>query len=274
MRATAMSKRILVLLLFPLIASASESGIHLDAMEPDLHNQDSLQRGAKTYLNYCMGCHSLQYQRYLRTATDLGIPQDLMLEHLIFDPNVRIGDLMENSITVENAKTWFGAAPPDLTLYVPLKGGPSYLYTYLRGFYEDTSRPFGVNNLLFENVGMPHVLVELQGLQRKVCKQIPVLAANGDEMRDPLTSEYITEEKCGDELVERGYSPLELVPGTGTLTADEYDQVVYDLSNFLYYMGEPIRLERESIGVYVLLFLAFFFVFAYLLGREYTKEFH
>lgn len=265
---------ILVLLLLPLIASASESGIHLDVMEPDLHDQASLQRGAKTYLNYCMGCHSLKYQRYLRTATDLGIPQELMLEHLIFDPGVRIGDLMENSITDENAKVWFGAAPPDLTLYVPLKGGPDYIYTYLRGFYEDESRPFGVNNLLFENVGMPHVLVGLQGLQRKVCKQIPMLAANGGEVRDPLTSEYVTEEKCGSELMERGYSPLELVPGTGTLTAEEYDKVVYDLSNFLYYMGEPIRLERERIGVYVLLFLAFFFVFAYLLGREYTKEFH
>jgi len=274
MRATAVTELILALLLLPVIALAADSEIHLDEMEPDLHDQASLQRGAKTYLNYCMGCHSLKYQRYLRTATDLGIPEDLMLEHLIFDPNVRIGDLMENTITIENAKTWFGAQPPDLTLYVPLKGGPEYVYTYLRAFYEDTSRPFGVNNLVFENVGMPHVLVGLQGTQRKVCKQIPLLAANGGEMRDPLTSEYVTEEKCGTELLERGYNPLELVPGTGKLTAEEYDQVIYDLSNFLYYLGEPIRLERERIGVYVLLFLAFFYIFAYLLGREYTKEFH
>ncbi len=269
-----MKKLLLLSLFLPLASIASEAGLHLDEMDPDLHDQASLQRGAKTYMNYCMGCHSLKYQRYLRTATDLGIPEPLMLEHLIFDPNVRIGDLMENSITEENAKVWFGAAPPDLTLYTRLKGGPSYLYTYLRSFYEDKSRPFGVNNLLFENVGMPHVLAGLQGVQRKVCKQIPKLAANGGEMRDPLTSEYVTEEKCGQELVERGYSPLELVPGTGSLSAEEYDQVAYDLSNFLFYIGEPIRLERERIGVYVLLFLAFFFVFTYLLGREYVKEIH
>lgn len=243
-------KQILILLLLPLIASASDSGFHLDAMEPDLRNQASLQSGARTYLNYCMGCHSLKYQRYLRTATDLGIPQDLMLEHLIFDPNVRIGDLMENSMSVENAKIWFGAAPPDLTLYTQLKGGPEYLYTYLRGFYEDKSRPFGVNNLVFENVGMPHVLVGLQGMQVRTC--------TGDA----------AEEKCGND------SQMELVPGTGTLTPEEYDKVVYDLTNFLYYMAEPVRLQRESIGIYVLLFLAVFFVFTFLLGREYTRDIH
>ncbi len=261
-------------LFLPLTACASEAGYPLDEMIPDLRDQASLQRGARNYLNYCMGCHSLMYQRYLRTATDLGIPEEMMREHLIFDSNVRIGDLMENSISIDAAKNWFGAAPPDLTLYSQLKGGPSYLYTYLRSFYEDKNRPFGVNNLLFENVGMPHVLVELQGLQRNVCKQIPKLAKNGGEIKDPLTNEYITEEMCGHELVERGYSPLELVEGSGTLTPEEYDQFAYDISNFLYYMAEPIRLERERIGVYVLLFLAFFFVFAYLLGREYTKEFH
>ncbi|MFP6806878.1 MAG: cytochrome c1 [Pseudomonadales bacterium] len=263
-----------LLILLPLIASASDAGFHLDEMDPDLHDQASLQRGAKTYLNYCMGCHSLKYQRYLRTATDLGIPTELMKEHLMFDPNVRIGDLMENSITEENAKIWFGAAPPDLTLYTKLKGGPAYLYTYLRSFYEDKSRPYGVNNLLFENVGMPHVLVGLQGIQRKTCKQIPQLADNGGESRDELTHEFITEKKCNQELIDRGYSPLELVEGSGSLTPDEYDQVVYDLTNFLFYMGEPIKLERERIGVYVLLFLAFFFVFTYLLGREYAKEIH
>ncbi len=261
-------------LLLPGMAAASEAGFPLAEMEPDIHDQASLQRGARTYLNYCMGCHSLKYQRYLRTATDLGIPEDLMLEHMIFDENVRIGDLMENSITVENAKIWFGAAPPDLTLYTQLKGGPQYLYTYLQSFYEDKSRPFGVNNMLFENVGMPHVMADLQGQQRKVCKQIPEVAENGGEMMDPLTGEYITEEICGDELIHRGYSPLELVEGSGSLTPEEYDQVIYDLSNFLYYVGEPSRLERERIGVYVLMFLAFFFIFAYLLGREYSKEFH
>jgi cytochrome c1 len=121
---------------------------------------------------------------------------------------------------------------------------------------------------------MPHPLLELQGLQRKVCKQIPQIDDSGREMRDPLTGEDIVEEKCGDELLERGYSPLEIVEDTGSLSTEEYDQVIYDLTNFLYYTSDPSRVDRERIGVYVLLFLAFFFVFTYLLGKEYTKEFH
>lgn len=261
-------------LLLPGLVFGAEATYPLDDMEPDIADTHSLQRGARTFMNYCMGCHSLQYQRYERTADDLGIPHDLMMEHLVFEPSARIGDLMENNLSEEDAKAWFGAAPPDLTLYTSLKGGPEYLYTYMRVFYEDRSRPFGMNNLLFENVGMPHPLLELQGLQKKVCKQIPRLAANGGEMRDPLSGEPITEEKCGQDLIDRGYSPLELVEGSGSLTPEAYDQMMYDLVNFLYYISEPSRAERERMGVYVLLFLAFFFVFAYLLGREYTKEFH
>jgi len=254
------------LLLWPLATNAaSEAGFPLYDMTPNLADQGSLQRGAQTYMNYCLGCHSLKYQRYKRTAEDIGVPEALMLQHLVFDPNTKIGSLIENSISRDNAKTWFGAVPPDLTLYTQLKGGPEYLYTYLLTFYEDPSRPLGANNLVYENVGMPHALVELQGVQQKVCKQIPKLAANGG---------YITEEVCGMDLVARGYSPLALVESTGRLSAEEYEQVVYDLTNFLYYVGDPTRMERERTGVYVLIFLAFFFVPAYLLAREYKKEFH
>ena len=110
-----MKKICLIILLFPVFAFASSDGFQLDEMHPDLDDKASLQRGAQTYLNYCIGCHSLQYQRYIRTAEDLEIPHELMLEHLVFDPDVRIGDLMENSITTENAKVWFGAPPPDPT---------------------------------------------------------------------------------------------------------------------------------------------------------------
>lgn len=255
-------------------AGAASSTYPLDHMEPDLNDKASLQRGLQTYMNYCFGCHSLQYQRYKRTAEDLGIPEDLMLEKVVFDPDVRIGALMDNSMSEEDAKNWFGAPPPDLTLHTQLKGGPSWFYTYMRTFYLDESRPFGFNNLVFENVGMPHVLAGMQGVQRKVCKDIPKLADNGGEMRDPLTNEYITEEKCGQELMDRGYSPLELVEGSGELTPEQYDQVIYDLANFLYYTSEPSRQDRERIGVYVLLFLAFFYVFTWLLGREYEKEYH
>ncbi len=267
----------LVLLTFlsPFVFGAGgDTPIALDKMEPNLEDRASLQRGARTYINYCMGCHSLGYQRYQRTANDLGVPEELMMEHMVFDPSAQIGSLMNNAMSVSNAKQWFGSVPPDLTMYTMLKGGPDYLYTYMRVFYQDDTRPLGVNNLLYENVGMPHALVELQGLQRKVCKQIPRLADNGGEMREPLTGAPITSEKCGEDLLSRGYSPLELIEGSGSLTPKEYDEVVYDLSNFLYYTADPSRLERERIGVYVLLFLAFFFVFTWLLGREYTKEYH
>lgn len=264
----------MLLLLVPGLALAAESNYPLDEMIPDLDNKASLQKGAATYMNYCMGCHSLKYQRYKMTAEHLGIPEELMLEHLVFDPDTRIGNLMENSLNPENAKDWFGLEPPDLTLQTKLRGGPSWLYTYLRTFYLDDTRPFGVNNLVFENVGMPHALVELQGKQRIVCKQIPQLSDNGGEKRDPLTNEPVTEEKCGTELIERGYSPLELVEGSGKLTPADYDAVVYDLTNFLYYTGDPTAQERERIGVYVLLFLAVFFVFSLLLHNEYWRNIH
>ena len=266
---------IALLLLVPGIGFAASSGIPLHDMEPDLDDKASLQRGAQTYMNYCMGCHSLKYQRYQRTADDLGIPHNLMMEYLVFDPDASIGALMDNTLSADKAKQWFGAVPPDLTLYTALRGGPEYFYTYMRTFYEDPSRPFGMNNLLYENVGMPHVLLGLQGLQRKGCMQIPALAANGGEMRDPLTGASITEEVCDhQEIISRGYNPLQLVEGTGELTPEEYDEVIYDLANFLYYTADPSRQERERIGVFVLLFLAFFYVFTQLLGREYTKEFH
>ena len=242
----------------------------LDHITPNLNDKASLQRGVKTYMNYCMGCHSLKYQRYVRTARDLDIPDALMLEHLAFDPDTKIGDLMESSISTENARFWFGAPPPDLTLVSNLKGGPDWIYTYLRTFYVDASRPFGMNNLVFENVAMPHVLAGLQGLQmRPDCIQVSQIASQDEAHQQPMT-----EEKCGHEVIEAGAYPLVAVPGTGSLTTEEYDQVIYDLANFMYYVGEPARIERTRIGVYVLLFLAFFYIFTWLLGREYHKAFH
>jgi len=265
----------LILLISPLIGFAAESTYPLDQIKPDLGDKASLQRGLQTYMNYCMGCHSLQYQRYKRTAEDLEIPEDLMLEHIVFDPASQIGSLMTNTMTSDHGKEFFGAAPPDLTLHSNLKGGPDWIYTYLRTFYVDDARPLGVNNLVFENVGMPHVLAGLQGTQiRPECMQLPQKASNGGVMRDALTDEVMTTEMCGQEIVEAGYYPLELVEGTGSMTPDAYDQMIYDLANFMYYVGEPARIDRTRIGVYVLLFLAFFYVFAWLLGREYHKEFH
>ncbi len=253
---------ILVLAFLPLKAvGAGGPAVPLDKMNPDLADQSSLQSGAQTYMNYCFACHSLQYSRYERVADDLGIPHDLMEQHLKFDPGVKIGELMENAMDDADAKRWFGVTPPDLTLVARARG-TDWLYTYLRTFYADPSRPYGVNNKVFPDVGMPHALLELQGLQE--CSMGPVAAANGGVKRDPLTGEDILAEPCGQFTLAQ----------EGTQTAEEFDKTIYNLVNFLAYVGEPAALKRERIGYYVLLFIALFFVFAWLLNREYWKDVH
>ncbi len=159
-----MKKWIVVLFaLLPSLALAAGGNVNLDKANNDLTDKASLQNGAKLFMNYCFACHSTQYQRYERVANDLGIPVELAKENLVFDPNAKIGDLMVNSMPQKQAAAWFGAAPPDLTLVARVRG-VDWLYTYLRTFYVDPSRPFGVNNTTFPNVGMPHVLEELQGI--------------------------------------------------------------------------------------------------------------
>ena len=190
---------ILALTILPLRAVGAESAFNCgsmpcDEISVDPHNKASLQNGARLYMNYCMGCHSLQYSRYNRVAQDLGIPEDLFQANLMFDPSEKIGALMDNAMDEGNAKVWFGATPPDLTL-VSRARQPEWLYTYLRTFYRDDSRPYGVNNKVFKDVGMPHVLLELQGMQE--CAMGPVTAANGGVKRDPLTGEDILEDPCG-----------------------------------------------------------------------------
>ncbi|MFC3153555.1 cytochrome c1 [Litoribrevibacter euphylliae] len=239
----------------PLTAVAAGSGYPLDDMNANVSNKASLQRGAQTFMNYCMGCHAMQYSRYERVADDLHIPHELMVENLIFDDS-KIGQLMHNSMTVDSAKRWFGAAPPDLTLVARVRG-EDWLYTYLRTFYEDPTRPLGVNNEVFPNVGMPHVLMELQGLQKKGCAQVPVDI-------DVLTGQDITEERC-DVLY---------LAEEGTQSPAEYEETVYDLVNFLVYTAEPMQEERVRIGIIVMLFLVVLFICAYLLNREYWKDIH
>ena len=237
----ALSKAGAVLMLIPGLVLASDAGWPLATMDPDLKNLPSLQNGFKIYANYCIGCHSLKYQRYERTADDLGIPHEIALENLVFTGQ-KIGELMTTSMDPDLAKNWFGAPPPDLTMAARVRGTDS-LYSYLKTFYIDDSRPFGVNNMVFENVGMPNVLMSLQGVQTADC------------------GEHGAGESC-----------LVVQEGTGRMSADEFDQAVYDVVNFLYYTGDPSRLERHRIGVFVLLFLVILYVFTYLLGREYQKE--
>jgi ubiquinol-cytochrome c reductase cytochrome b subunit len=256
-----------VLTILPLKAVGAESAhdcgaIPCDEFEADPTDKASLQRGAKYYMNYCMGCHSLQYARYNRVAEDLGIPEDLMMANLVFDSNAKFGDLMENAMDEGLAKKWFGATPPDLTLVTRARKHPKWLYTYLRNFYQDESRPYGVNNRVFKDVGMPHVLLELQGMQE--CAMGPATAANGGVKRDPLTGEDILEEPCGQfNIVQEG-----------SMSTEEFDAAMYDLTNFLAYMAEPIVTDRKRIGTFTLLFIVLFTVFAWLLNREYWKDVH
>lgn len=234
----------------------AESAWPLEAMTPDLTDKPSLQRGWRLYANYCLGCHSLKFQRYERTADDLGAPHDVVMENLVFTGQ-KIGGLMATAMPEEQAKGWFGAAPPDLTMVARVRG-VDWLLTYLKAFYLDPTRPFGVNNKVYENVGMPHVMMELQGTQREVCKGYePIDIVHGKALIGvPRTPQCL----------------LEVDAGTGAYGEAEFDAAMHDLVNFLHYVGEPTRLERERIGVYVLAFLAVLFVFAFLLNREYWKD--
>jgi len=237
---------LIALVFIPLRVMAAEAeNLPLEHVETDFDDKDSLQRGWKYYMNYCVGCHSLQYARYERTANDLEVPTDQVLENLIFGDEA-IGDLIENSMSIDDAKVWFGAPPPDLSLIGRVRS-PDWLYTYLKSFYNDNSRPFGTNNTIFANVGMPNVLHELQGDVE--C-----------EMHD---------DGHGGEACE-----LHHVDGTGSLSEQEFDQVVTDMVNFLYYVGEPIRERRKEIGFWVLAFLAVLYVFMWATAREFSKDYH
>jgi ubiquinol-cytochrome c reductase cytochrome c1 subunit len=217
-------------------ALASSSGVHLDHANNDLSDKESLKKGFKTYINYCLGCHQLQYQRYNRTFKDLGIEDADGIENYMYTGE-KPGDHITNTMPKKEAAKWFGNAPPDLTLEARLRS-PDWIYTYLRSFYMDSERPFGVNNTVFKDVGMPHVLQGLQGVS-SIDEHGKVSPAMG-----------------------------------GSLTTEEYDVVVRDLTNFLEYVGEPSKLERKSMGVKVLIFLFIFFIVAYFLKKEYWKDIH
>ena len=250
-----MKKHILILLLavFPATLFASSS-VHLDTAPIDIYDKDSIKRGAKSFADYCFSCHSAKFMRFNRIAKDTGMSEAEVRDMMIFTRNnkgkaTKIGDLMTVSMTEDYAKSTFGTAVPDLTLTARSRGA-DWLYTYLRTFYADAYRPTGMNNIAFPDVGMPHVLWELQGIQKPV---------------------YVTEDHDGVE-VERieGFETVQ----AGSMTTEEYDAFVADLVNFMVYVAEPVQTERRDLGVYVLIFLAIFFVFAYLLKKEYWKDVH
>ena len=235
------------LLLAPTALLAAGGGPALQHADVDLRDQASLQRGAKYFMNYCTGCHSLKYMRYNRLAQDLGIDEITLRQNLIFG-DAKPGDLINKSMTDEDALKWFGVVPPDLTLVTRWRS-PDWVYTYLKSFYLDSTRPYGVNNVLFPLVGMPHVLGDLQGRQQAV-------------MEPP--------HEPGAEPTVKGVKLVE----EGDLSPKEYDAMVRDITNFLTYAGEPFQVERERLGRYVLLFLGFLFILAYLLKKEFWKDVH
>lgn len=243
-------KRIIfaVLALLPGLVLAAGGGFPLDKAEYDLSDKASLQRGAATFMNYCAGCHSTQYQRYNRVAADIGIPEELMRENLVFT-GAKIGDLMKSAMSEKDAARWFGAPPPDLTLVARVRGA-DWIYTYLRSFYVDETRPFGVNNAVFPSVGMPHVLEPLQGTPRA---EFETHTLDGVEMQQVVSIKS---------------------DGNGEMNNEEYDQTALDLVNFLVYSAEPVQQERERMGFWVLGFIAIFFIFTVLLKKEFWRDVH
>jgi len=241
-----MKKLILAFLLavVPALSMASGGGVHLDDANVDVTDTESLQRGAKYFVNYCMGCHSAKYQRYNRMGRDLGLTEDEVKQNLMFNTE-NIGDTMTIAMKPADAEKWFGVIPPDLSVTARSRG-VDWIYTYLRSFYVDESRPFGVNNLVFPDVGMPHVMWQMQGLQKAVYKEVD-----------------------GRKVVEK----LEIAE-PGTMNAEEFDGAMRDLTAFLSYVGEPIQAERRALGKWVLLFIAVFFILSYLLKKEYWKDIH
>ncbi|NLC20825.1 MAG: cytochrome c1 [Halomonadaceae bacterium] len=253
-----MKKQLFALLfaLVPFTAFAAPAADVPFSMTPDLRDEASLQRGMQLYVNYCMGCHSLEHQRFARAAEDIGMPQDLVEENLIFSSSQAYNDQMHNAMQRDDAANWFGAPAPDLTLHGRLRGA-DWIYSYLLTFYRDPSRPNGVNNEVFDMVAMPNVLEPLQGVQEKVCAESD-RPTEGAEL-DPLTGKY---QSC--DVLQ--------VTQPGSMEPAEFEEAVYDLTNFLAYVGEPSRLQAQVLGPKVLIFIFIFGVLAYLLKREYWRD--
>ncbi len=247
---------VLLMALLPALSFADEHGAGLESVDIDVSDKSALQDGARTFVDYCMGCHSAKFQRYERVADDLGISHERMLEKLA-PAGAKIGDHMTIGMQPTDAKTWFGAAPPDLTLVARVRG-TDWLYGYLRSFYEDPTRPWGVNNTVFPNVAMPNVLEGLQGRQRLGCKEVQRVEDGGKHTDTPLSHQA-----C-DQLI--------IVPNTGTLTNAQFNERVKSLVTFLAYSANPDKLQHRRIGTYVLLYLAVLFILAWLLKREFWKD--
>ncbi|HCY15798.1 MAG: cytochrome C [Curvibacter sp. GWA2_64_110] len=232
-------------------ATASTGGMAWDKAPVNTSDTASLQNGAKLFVNYCLSCHSAAFMRFNRLQ-DIGFTNEQIKDNLLFTTD-KVGETMKSAIDPKQAKAWFGANPPDLTLVARSRAGhggtgADYLYTFLRTFYVDDTKATGWNNMVFPNVGMPHVLWELQGKRRPI---------------------YETQEEHGHEVhVFKGWE--QVTPGA--MTPLQYDQAVGDLVNFLQWMGEPAQNTRVRVGVWVLLFLLMFTVITWRLNAAYWKD--
>jgi ubiquinol-cytochrome c reductase cytochrome c1 subunit len=241
-------------MVMPVAANAAGGGAKLLDAPIDLSDKESLRRGAKAFADYCYSCHAASFMRFNRIAKDLEMSEDEVREMMIHtrgkkgDPT-KIGELMRVSMTDDYAKEIFGTKVPDLSLTARARGA-DWVYTYLRSFYADPYRPTGFNNTVFPDVGMPHVLWSLQGIQEPVYEKV-------------MHGDHEVEEMTGFRMVQEG-----------ALSSTEYDVFLGDLTAFLVYLAEPAQLQRSSLGWKVLLFLAVFFVFAYALKKEYWKDVH
>lgn len=231
----------IVLALFSAASFAAGPSKPVDSVYVNLSDKASLQRGAALFVNYCLSCHSAAYMRYNRMGEDLGISDAVLKENFLFAAG-KTGDLMKSNMSQEDGKRWFGVAPPDLTLEARLRK-PDWIYTYLRSFYVDESTGSGWNNTLFENVAMPHVLYGLQGTQRLV----------------------------GTD--EHGKPEFQLIK-EGSMSPQDYDEAIRDLTNFMVYLAEPAALSRQTVGVFVIAFLLVLLILSYLLKKEYWKDIH
>ena len=244
---------LLVALSFCGAASAQEGGPAWDKFPTErLTDQAALQHGAKLFINYCLNCHQAAYMRYNRMH-DIGLTDDQIKSNLLF-AGEKVGDLMKTSLAPQDAKAFFGTVPPDLSVITRSRSGANgsgadYLYTYLRSFYRDETRPTGWNNHVFPNVGMPHVLWELQGTQRAVFE----------------------DEKGEDGQVEHVFKGFQM-EAPGTRSAAEYNADVADLVAYLQWMSEPAQNFRVKLGVWVLIFLGVFWVFCWRLNAAYWKD--
>ncbi len=251
-------KKIIILfitavLLSPVLAIAS-GNVHLEKAPIDIYDKESLRRGAQAFGDYCYSCHAASFMRFNRIAKDLDMEEQDVRDMLIHTRGkkgapTKIGDLMKVSMTADYAKNAFGTAVPDLSLTARARGA-DWVYTYLRSFYVDQSRPTGFNNAVFPDVGMPNVLWSLQGLQAPVYKKV----------------------MHGDIEVEQLEGFEQIQPGK--LSRVDYDMFLGDLTNFMVYLAEPVQVERRSLGWKVLLFLVVLFGFAYALKKEYWKDVH